>query len=404
MENTQVANRTGFLIPYIILLISMPEFAIDMYVPSLPALGHYFVADKSVIALTITAFLIGQAVSQLFYGAFADRFGRKPAIIIGSVISVLGSILCMLSTHLWMFMLGRILLGLGTAIGLSMTLAIVRDVYEGAKMAKMFSIVTTIYFVVFALAPIMGGYFQHYLGWRSVFIFLTAYTAFITLLTLFGLKETHHAGLEERKVTPVQILKNYGSIIIHKQFLFNMLAVSFGYCVLFAYAAITPFLFQHQMGFTAVQYGWLSVFIAAAFILGSLINARFVEKLGIHKMVTWSLVLMLVSAVVMLVLGLVGLMDFWAIMAPIGFVMLGLSILGICCPADAMSPFGDIAGSAGAMWGSAQFFITFASSFVFAHVGALTQVPLSWAILALAILSTLCIVILRLTAKKEPAV
>lgn len=399
----KAVNSNFFLFPFLIFLISGPEFATDMYIPSLPSIAHAFATTKSVAAMTITAFLLGQAVFQLFYGAFSDRYGRKPTILIGYGIFIVGCFLSWFSVDMAMFFVGRVLQGAGAAAGVSMTLAIVRDKYAGEMMAKMMSIVITVYFAVFACAPILGGYFEHYLGWRSNFIFLSIYTLVVFLAGLLFYKETHVRTEENKTITFSKVIKNYGSIVFHKIFLSNMLAASFAYCAMFAYAAITPFLFQKELHFSALQYGWLSVFTGVAFVVSSLCNAFLIERLGMKRMVVISIILLFIGSIVMLVLGYFGLFNWLVIMLPLTAFFFGLALLGVCCSAAAMTPFGHLAGSAGALWGSLQFFLTFASSFVFAHVAATTQIPFAWVLLILSALALLSVLWSWMGGKEEAA-
>lgn len=382
-----IKNMSNFyIILFLTLLLSAGELAIDMYIPSLPYLKYYFHVPKHMVALSITAFLIGQAVFQWFYGSFSDAYGRKKTLYIGLVLSCAGSIICSFSNWIGTFFIGRIIMGAGCGAGLSMMLAICRDKFEGTYLARTIAFITSIYFIVFGLAPTIGGVFQHYLFWQANFIFLSIYFAAMLILSLF-LPETHNP--EARHPFKLKLIfHNYLEILKHRIFITNLLCVSIAYSALFAYAAITPFLFQEILHLNPFQYGLLAMFTAAALVASSLINGWLIKKIGLNVTIIVALSILILSSIVSLFLSYLINLNIWSVMIPFGCFIFGVGFLGTCCAVNAMTPFPKIAGSAGSLWGSLQFFCVFLLSLVFAHIHARTSIPFSWCLLAIALLSS----------------
>ncbi len=362
-----------------------------MYVPSLPSIATSLHILKSSAALTITAYLLGMAISQFFYGSISDAYGRKKTLLISSLVCLAGNIICMVSHHFATLVVGRVIQGAGAGASVSMCLAIARDVYEGPTLARAFSILFAFYFAVFGCAPIVGGYLEHYLNWRYNFVILTIYFAIQFFWVLLIYQETYvNTGTHQRLSLKTSLL-NYWQLIKSRIFVGNLLACTLTYCGLFAYIAITPFLFQKEMGLNAVEYGWLGIFIAAALVTANVVGGQLVKKFGMHKPNFVLASAVIIGSVVMFVLALVGFSNVWVVILPFSVFILGIGMSGVTCAANAFTPFGHIAGSAGAFWTGMQFLILFGTSFVFAHLGAKTQLPFSVTLMILAGSVVLCL-------------
>ncbi|MCH9744904.1 MAG: multidrug effflux MFS transporter, partial [Gammaproteobacteria bacterium] len=376
-------NQAGLLFAFLIMLISGPELATDMYIPSLPAIAHDLHILKSSVAMTITAYLLGMGIFQFFYGGFSDSHGRRKTLLISTVICLAGNVIALSAHSLTTLLIGRFVQGAGAGAGVAMSLAIARDVYTEEKLSKAFSILFSFYFTVFSCAPIIGGYLQHYLNWRYNFIILAVYFAIQLLWTLFIYKET--ATIHHTDNILKQTLKNYLRLFKSRVYMGNLLASTLVYSGLFAYMALTPFLFQKEMGLNAVEYGWLGLFIGGALISGNFIGGKTVSTLGTYKPNYIMMSMIVLGSVLMFGFAFSSYSNIWIVMIPFAIYISGIGISGVTCPANALTPFGDIAGSAGALWGGLQFILLFLSSLIYAHLGSTTQMPFSVTLIVLAV-------------------
>lgn len=380
-------NPKALLFAFLILLISGPEFATDMYIPSLPAIAHDLHIVRSSAALTITAYLLGMAIFQFFYGGYSDRHGRKKTLIISTLVCLIGNVIALSAHSFTTLMIGRFIQGAGAGAGVSMCLAIARDVYTEIELSKAFSVLFAFYFTVFSCAPIVGGYLQHYLSWRYNFVILAGYFGVQLLWTFFLFHET--ATLQHSSHLLKQTLHNYWRLVKSRIYMGNMIASSLIYSGLFAYAALTPFIFQKEMGLSSVAYGWLGVFIGVTLIGGNIVGGKTVGRLGTYKPNYIMMGLLLLGSVLMFGFAFSSYWNIWIIMIPYAIYSMSIGVSAVTCPANALTPFGDIAGSAGALWGGLQFIILFISSLIYAHLGSTTQMPFSITLVVLAIISTL---------------
>ena len=144
----------------------------DMYLPSLPDIARQLDASTAQVQLTISAYLIGFAVGQIFYGPVSDRHGRKPVLLAAIALYCVASLACALSTSIEMLIVARAFQALGGSGGIVLARAIVRDIYSGARAGRELSLIASVMALAPVLAPIAGGLVQTGFGWRATFLVL----------------------------------------------------------------------------------------------------------------------------------------------------------------------------------------------------------------------------------------
>ncbi|MEM8685930.1 MAG: multidrug effflux MFS transporter [Pseudomonadota bacterium] len=151
-------------------LISLVALSIDAMLPALPDIGRDLgTSDPNQPQLVLTALFLGLSIGQLFYGPLSDSIGRKPAVYLGLAIFIIGCILSILATSFEMMLAGRVLQGLGAAGPRVVTVALIRDLFEGRAMARIMSFVMMVFIMVPAAAPAIGQAIQALYGWRAIF-------------------------------------------------------------------------------------------------------------------------------------------------------------------------------------------------------------------------------------------
>ena len=171
MATFNIAGQSrGYLIWLVILLtmVSMVgSFISDTYLPALPTIAEDFSTTSELAQDTITLYLLGLSFSQLLYGRCADAFGRKYTLLVGLAVALLGSLgCCLVATSIRWFILFRFIQGLGAGAGVVVARAIARDLFSGEKLAQIMSYMTLFFVIAPALAPVLGGYIQHWWDWR----------------------------------------------------------------------------------------------------------------------------------------------------------------------------------------------------------------------------------------------
>ncbi|MEJ2632287.1 MAG: MFS transporter [Acidihalobacter sp.] len=161
-------------------------FSSDIYLPSMPYMASYFGVDYGVIQKTITVYLVGLAVFQLFYGPISDHFGRRRVLIAGLTIYIAASLGCVLSSSVTQLLLFRFFQAVGACAGLVMGRTIVTDMFDKSESPHVFSIVLPFVAMSPAIAPVIGGHVQELLGWRFVMAFTVLFGSVLLGIVFFS--------------------------------------------------------------------------------------------------------------------------------------------------------------------------------------------------------------------------
>ena len=199
MENTEEANHAQwepgpFVIVVLVGLTALAPLSIDMFLPSMPRMAEQFNTAPSQIQLAVTLFIIAMAISQLLFGPFSDRFGRRRTMLTGVAVYAIAGALCGFATTVALLLVGRVCQGFGGGSGPSVGRAVVRDVYGKEKTAEVLSTMMTVMALAPMLAPVLGGFLQVTFGWQSVFTVLGGMGVIFFLLFAFFSPSTNHMG------------------------------------------------------------------------------------------------------------------------------------------------------------------------------------------------------------------
>lgn len=375
------------------LITSLGLMATDIYAPAMPSVTHALQTSPNMVQLTVTMFLIAAGLSQLVYGPLSDHWGRRPLLIVGLSIYVIGAILCTFATNMFLLLLGRFIQGMGTGAVMALNRIIIRDAFNGPQLVKAMSYIGAFIALAPALAPALGGFIEIHWGWRWIFGFLVIYCLFLGLLAWFTLPETHRFRLN---VSPSlgRILRNYGVIIGNSQFWANVWCSGLAFAAMITCATVNPFLLENGLGKTAGEYGFWAMVSAAGFMIGMLSNAHIVSRFGIERTLQIGNILIMLMALIFIITGYYKIMNVGVIILPTIGIQLGIALVFPNAFMGAITPFSDIAGTAGAFYGFIQVGISFMASIVVAMISEATQLPmgvllLCTAFLGLAIYQTL---------------
>lgn len=379
MENkvASLNKEDMYHIRLILLIIFVTPFTSDSYSPSLPAIAKALDISTNQTQLTMTLYLFGVAISQLFYGPLSDRFGRRIMILIGLFICLWGSIFCIFAFDLTFILFARFVQGAGAGVCNSVFRAILRDRFTGHKMAQAGSYVGMFYTLALAIAPPIGGYIQHSFGWRANFLFVTIVVLSIFLMLAFYLPESH-LNKDPDAIRFKNILRNYFTLFTSPLFLGYAALSSIAFSGIIAYFTVGPFLLQNIVGLTPVQFGWVSIGIAVGICIGQYINIHLVTKLGTLFLLWLGMWIILFAGLSMLAFGFANIINVWVIMIPIISYTTAAGLVFSNANANAFDAFGHIAGIAGAVYGFLQIMGSTLTSILIAGLHERTQVPLAF--------------------------
>ena len=335
------------------LLSAIGPFAIDMYLPALPAIGVALHADVHAVQLSLMAFFISFAISQIVYGPASDIFGRKPPLYVGIVLFVAGSIGCALAPDIGWLIAFRFVQGLGGGAPIVVPRAIVRDLHTGVEATQLMALLMLVFSVSPILAPLIGSLIIDAAGWRAIFWAVTAIGAIGLLLVAFTLEETRPP--EQRAQSDVaSTLRAFGMLLRDTHFMGLTAIGAFGMASFFIYLANSSFVLIGHYGLTPRQYSMAFAVNAASFIGVSQFAGRLAARYGLPRIVSVAVLGFAVSMCVLSALNFAG-VDSLALM--IAILLIGFGFLGLVVPTTsvlALDDHGEIAGAASALMGTLQ--------------------------------------------------
>lgn len=294
----QVQN-TFLMILLLSLLVTIPCFSMDIYVPAMKVMTKALSTTPAGLQLTISLFLTGLSIAQLFSGLFSDAFGRKKVILIGLAIYSVMTFLCVWTTSITVFTFARLIQGMGCSVTTVCVFAIARDIFKDQTLAKILGYITAMLSISPVISPVLGGFLSTQLGWRSNFLFLTLFSVLLFLAVILFLPETNQTLGNVHDLYPRAMMKAYLLLFKNKAYIFLSILVALVYASFFAYLYNVSFLFEKNFIHSFQIIGLLIGLNAFALFLGSFIAARLVVYMSINKIIKIGLILILISSFLM---------------------------------------------------------------------------------------------------------
>lgn len=395
----QKKKSQGWLFILSVLLVyPLPQVAIDVYLPSWPAMVNYFHTSRDLLQLSLTVYILFLGLAQLVYGPLSDRFGRKPILLIGIIIFFFSTVLCAASDSISWLLIFRGLQGLGIGCGFTVASSILADVFEGGQLAKITSYSAMIYSLSLILSPVLGSYIQQYFGWRANFIMMAIYAVALFLLTLFFVCETK----DDKKIVLIsfrEVVKNYCLLFTSLKFIGAVLCLTLAYGIMISFNIVGPFLLQKTLQVTVVHYGQLLLVVGFCYFFGATVNSRLIKYLGTDMLIIFGLFLITSSGIGLLISSLLGWISVMSILLFVCVALFGLGFIYPNCFAYALDIFPE-KGYASSLIGSVILIGVSLISIVVSRYNIGHQYCLSFTFLILAILSILSFLLTRLLARK----
>jgi len=359
-------------------LTGLTALSIDMSLPALPTLAAVFAVNADQAALTLSMFLAGYSASQLFYGPIADRFGRRPPLLVGLALFAGGGIGCALSGSIAQLVFWRLVQGVGACAGPILARAVVRDLYERRRGVQILSYMTLIMALAPLLAPILGGYLL-LLHWRAIFGLLAVTGLGVLAVVWWGLSESI-PWRDHRATRPSELLRHLVDFATRRVCIGYAFLVSFVFCGLFSYISGSPFVLIEVFGVSSSRFGYLFGLNAFALMAGALINTRLGGRLATATILRVGIALILVGGAAISACAVLGLGGLAGIVGPMLIFIVGMGMVTPNAIAAAMEPVPRMAGFASSLIGCLQ---TAGGSLIGYAIGALydrTAVPMALAV------------------------
>jgi DHA1 family bicyclomycin/chloramphenicol resistance-like MFS transporter len=329
------------------LLFSTVAFSTDAMLPMMSQMGRELSAsDPTRIQLVITVFVAGLGLGTFVAGPLSDALGRKPVILGGIALYMAGAVLAAQAQTLEMLLLARFIQGLGAAGPRVVSQAMVRDLYTGRLMARVMSFAMTLFVLVPAVAPLIGAGIGAAFGWRAIF---WSFLIFGTVSALWlGLRQPETLPPERRRKLRAGTLgRALAEVLGHARVRLYLAALTFAFAGMFVWISSVALIFDETYG-RASEFPWWFALVALLSAPAALMNARFVMRLGMQRLILLGLIAQLASSFVLVVgLGMgLGAMEFWLFLGVMGVQFFTVASIFGNLNALALEPLGHVAGVA----------------------------------------------------------
>ncbi|MCU0950060.1 MAG: multidrug effflux MFS transporter [Burkholderiaceae bacterium] len=308
-------------------------FAVDTYLPAFGSISKALDASPVQMQQTLSAYLAGFALMNLFHGALADSFGRRPVILGGVALFTLSSIGCALSSSIGELILFRAVQGLSTGAGIVVSRAVIRDMFPPADAQRVMSQVTIFFGVAPAIAPIIGAQLYVLFNWQAVFWALSAIGLLLLVANWKLLPETLHAD-HKQPFNVRNLMHGYAGLISHPRFLLLALASGVPFNGMFLYVLSAPAFLGESLHMAPTEFFWFFCCTIAGIMGGAWASGRLAGRImpmlqirhGFAIMVTVSVINVAANALFTpqpwWALPLIGLFSFgWSLMVPVVTIM-----------------------------------------------------------------------------------
>ncbi len=349
----------GLAVVVLALLLSIQPVTTDLYLPALPALTHSLRASVAQAQLTLSALLLAFGVSQLVWGPFSDRFGRRPVLLLGLGLYTLASIGSALAPSMDLLIVWRTLQGAAMGAVVVCARAILRDLYAPLAGARAMSRALTGLGIVACLSPPTGALLSTWLGWRAALLALTVFSVATLALVALRMPETL-ARPNPQALAPATLARTWAQVLRNPTFWAFSLLTTASYGGLFTFLASSSFVFIEVLNLSRTQYSLTLFFGAFSYFCGTFVCRAVLTHFGLRRTVAIAGALSLGGALTMLLLAWAGVRHPVALLLPFYCFMVAHGMHQPCGQAGCVGPFPHAAGAASALNGVMMMLAAFA--------------------------------------------
>ncbi len=331
----------------LILISGLSALGMNIHLPSLPNMTEYFGTSYGMMQLSVSLYLATNGILQILIGPVSDMMGRRPVILAGIVLFLLATLGCLLAPTVEVFLFFRMCQAV-VSVGMVLSRAAVRDMFDQEQAASMIGYVTMGMAVVPMLGPVLGGGLDQFLGWKANFWLLTMIAALTLALVWFDFGETSHKSGK----TLLQQFREYPELLKSPRFWGYSLACGLTSGAFFAYLGGAPFVGTQIYGLTPGRLGVYFGAPAAGYILGNYLSGRLSVRVGTNRMVLWGALICAFGVALSLLLTWMGLSNAETFFGLMMFVGLGNGLSIPNATAGALSVRPQLAATASGLSGA----------------------------------------------------
>lgn len=358
-------RRNGFVLTaFLGALSALPPISIDTGLPGLPAIEAEFSSGAGRGALTLSLFLLGFAISPLFGGPVADRFGRRGTLLAGLALYTTAAMACALSTGFEMLLAFRALQGIAAGVCVILPLAIVRDLYDQATARGKLSTIFAVFSIAPMVVPILGATIMAFSGWRMIYAAEALIGVLLAVGTL-GFRESLPVK-KRRSLHPSQLFASYRIVLTDRLFVGYTLVFAFAFSCMFSFIAGASAMLMGALHIPRPEFSVIYAVTSGSVLVGSLISGQLSKRqVASGQLIGFGLGLMVASALAIVALEPLGMARVTTLMPLVALVMVSFGLIGPSANHEAMRDMAEVAGAAsGAIRCLQMLFSAFASAMV----------------------------------------
>jgi MFS transporter, DHA1 family, multidrug resistance protein len=386
-------THSPWLIANVLAQISFGLLAMTLCLPSMQEWGTIFDTTQANVQLTFSGYVVAYGALQLVYGPLSDRYGRKPLLMWGLVLTGLASVMAATASDITTLTVARVLQGAGSAASMVVGRAMVQDLFTGPQRTRVMAYIGMAMGMCPPLATLIGGQVHVRHGWQVNFVLLAVLAVLLLLAAWLGLprvpKPTPPAGHWLRSM-----LSAYARLLRESRFLIYVTILAGTTATFYAFLAGAPIVLK-SYGIGPDGIGWFIMAVPVSYILGNFMTSRLIQQAGESRVMAWGQALTLMGLVVMLGLALAGVQTALAVALPLLLLGLGHGLLNPPALAGTVSVLPALAGSAAAVAGLMQQLTGATGGYLVGlvpHEGALN---LGWMMLGFALIAATAQLFLR---------
>jgi len=382
MANRYLQHDSPWLLALLAAMVALGPLSVDMYLPAMPAMMVALGTDISSMHLTLSSYLAGFALFHLACGPLADRFGRKPILLGGTILFIIACLGCSQADTVSELLLFRFLQGIGACVGPTLARTVARDIYGPTEVARALSLIAMLMTLAPAVAPTLGGVMLLVLPWPSIFVFLACYGAVTVLLIQRLLPESLP---QVQSLRPWNIARNYGELFVDPFFLSVTTASGLVYAGLIAYLSSSSFIYINMLGVPVEYFGLLFLSSVVGYMLGSALSARLSRHYDSEQIMRSGVIMgMGASSIVLAAVYLLP-HSVVAIMLPMSLYSVAMGLVLPHAMAIALRPFAHIAGTASSLLGFIQMSLSALASALVGMALKTTALPMAWVLVLISL-------------------
>ncbi|CAH3415928.1 Bicyclomycin resistance protein, partial [Enterobacter cloacae] len=373
-----IRPHSSFKIVFILGLLAMlMPLSIDMYLPALPVISAQFGVPAGSAQMTLSTYILGFALGQLFYGPMADSLGRKPVILGGTLVFAAAAVACALAQTIDHLIIMRFFHGLAAAAASVVINALMRDIYPKEEFSRMMSFVMLVTTIAPLPAPMAGGAVLVWFSWHVIFWILALAALLASAMIFFFIDET--LPVERRQKFHIRTtIGNFASLFRHKRVLSYMLASGFSFAGMFSFLSAGPFVYIELNHVSPQHFGYYFALNIVFLFIMTIINSRFVRRVGALNMFRAGLWIQFVMAIWLVVSAFLG-VGFWALVVGVAAFVGCVSMVSSNAMAVILDEFPHMAGTASSLAGTFRFGIGAIVGALLSMATFTTAWPMLWA-------------------------